>query len=326
MSDYAESSTAAMYARSEDPMSRILRSDADVDMDKLIILNRQASPSPFDVSTVGTLTTAVFSTHKPSTVTKPTTDGTSYPLDDYKGKGKAIATYASSVSATHGSGSDNEIELLRDTALFGVGDWTEDGPGASRVLKGPARSRKRPRRPKHKKPVVIIQQERIDSASEEDNAPTTLQVSRHDNKGRPTLEYKNRGTNNGLDKKYLRQRRNKPQQDELLLAEEGRIDTETTMLPESKDAGISRSRFYLLIAITVAAILTLVVSGIATHYTGKRRMNCTKIIIFAATVLISCFIILAMIVARRALHEALLAGVLEFLVGFALVVEIHDFM
>lgn len=55
-------------------------------------------------------------------------------------------------------------------------------------------------------------------------------------------------------------------------------------------------------------------------------MACTKGIIFSATVLVSCFTVLAMVVARHALQEALLAGLLEFLVGFALVVEIHDFM
>jgi hypothetical protein len=55
-------------------------------------------------------------------------------------------------------------------------------------------------------------------------------------------------------------------------------------------------------------------------------MACTKGIIFAASVLMSCFTILAIVVARHALQTALLAGLLEFLVGFALVVEVHEFM
>jgi hypothetical protein len=64
----------------------------------------------------------------------------------------------------------------------------------------------------------------------------------------------------------------------------------------------------------------------AAHYTGKSRIACTKGIIFAATVIIASLSVTAMVVARRALQEALLAGLLQCLVGFVLVVEIHDFL
>jgi hypothetical protein len=313
LSDIAESSTAVMFSRNDDPMTRVLRSNAELAMDDLINLNRQLSPSPVDVCSSGTLTTAVFSSHEPSTVTKPTSAGTSYPLDDYKGKGKAVATYASSLSADHGSGSDNELDCLQDNMLIGVGHWVPEGPVASRVLRGYARAGKRPRQGRHsrsKKPVVVIQQHYADSASEEDNVPGTHQVS----------------CANSKDRKYLRHRRNNRQSDELLLAEEGRFDTEVALIPEHESGTLSRTRVYFLIALIIATVVTLSLSILAAHYTGKARMNCTKGIIFAATVLISGFIILAMLVARRALHEALLAGVLEFLIGFALLVEIHDFL
>jgi hypothetical protein len=56
------------------------------------------------------------------------------------------------------------------------------------------------------------------------------------------------------------------------------------------------------------------------------RMACTKGIIFSASVLMSFSTIVAMIVARHNLQTALLAGLLEFFVGFSLVVEIHEFM
>lgn len=185
MSDYAESSTAAMYSRNDDPMTLRLRSEGALGIDELIDLNRQRSPPPVDASSAGTLTTTLFSSHKPSTVTKQTSAGTSYPVDGYAGKGKAVATYASSLSATHGSGSDTELEAIRDEALFGVGDWA-DGPAASRTLKGSARARRRPRpvrRLKHKKPVVIIQQDGTGSASDEDNVPAAKQVTRRNGRG-----------------------------------------------------------------------------------------------------------------------------------------------
>ena len=89
---------------------------------------------------------------------------------------------------------------------------------------------------------------------------------------------------------------------------------------------LTRTRLYALISLLSAIALTFALFTFAAHYTGKGRMGCTKGIIFVGTLLISCFTVLAMIVARRSLQEALLAGLLEFLVGFALVVEIHDFM
>ena len=130
--------------------------------------------------------------------------------------------------------------------------------------------------------------------------------------------------------KYFRRRSVKADQNRLALAEEGRV----SQLAESDKPArtpLSRVRFYILIGLLVAIGLTLALSTFAArytaaHYVGKGRMACTKGIIFTATVIISGFSVLAMVVARRALQEALLAGLLQCLVGFALVVEIHDFM
>jgi hypothetical protein len=74
------------------------------------------------------------------------------------------------------------------------------------------------------------------------------------------------------------------------------------------------------------ALSTFAARYSAAHYTGKSRIACTKGIIFAATVIIASLSVTAMVVARRALQEALLAGLLQCLVGFVLVVEIHDFL
>jgi hypothetical protein len=130
--------------------------------------------------------------------------------------------------------------------------------------------------------------------------------------------------------KYFRRRSVKTDQDRLAMAEEGRV----SQLAESDRPActpLSRVRFYILIGLMVAIVLTMALSTFAArytaaHYLGKGRMACTKGIIFTATVVISGLSVLAMVVARRALQEALLAGLLQCLVGFALVVEIHEFM
>jgi hypothetical protein len=73
-------------------------------------------------------------------------------------------------------------------------------------------------------------------------------------------------------------------------------------------------------------LLTVVLSGFGAHTTGKARMSSTKVIVFTATALLSCLTVLAMLIARRAPSEALLAGLLEFSFGFALLIELDDFM
>ncbi|KAF1957028.1 hypothetical protein CC80DRAFT_53555 [Byssothecium circinans] len=309
-SKHAESSTA-VFTRNDDPMTVTLRSEGTVDLDDIVRLNRNASPSHDTPTSLGTLTTTLFSSHKESRGTKPTSAGTSYPIG---GKGKAVATYASSLSATHGSGS--EVEAEKDHAFVGIGDWTA-GASSDAVcppLKGVARTRKRPRHIKHKKPVVIIQHDRPHSdpypaSSEDEELPAVENVSQGCSK----------------ETKYLRRRTTTMAHDRLVLAEEGRA-SQTTAVNRAENQPLSRARLYALITILAIAALTFALSVFAAHYTGRARIACTKGIIFTTTVLMSTYTVLAMIVARRALQEALLAGLLEFFVGFALLVEIREFM
>ncbi|KAF2193737.1 hypothetical protein K469DRAFT_241794 [Zopfia rhizophila CBS 207.26] len=170
-------------ARDEDPFTLALRGSDHIGIDELISLNRNNSLTVACSSAAPT--TSFFSSHKGSSVTKPTSAGTSYPIEG-KGKDKAVATYASSLSATHGSGSDTELEAIRDNALFGVGDWIGDGARTPRMPKGSTRTIKRPRRPKAKKPVVI-QQTRHGSASEEDEGPATEKINHRDGRGKGHL-------------------------------------------------------------------------------------------------------------------------------------------
>jgi hypothetical protein len=159
-------------------MTLRLRSDGPVGIDELINLNQATSTSPVVASSSGTTTVTDFSSRKESITTKPTSAGTSYPVKGYTGKGKATATYASSLSATHGSASEAEAEVdaARDNALVGVGDWMAESSTAAAPLKGSSRPRKRQHaksQPKHKKPpVVIFQRQSTACASSDDECPT----------------------------------------------------------------------------------------------------------------------------------------------------------
>lgn len=308
--EHTDSPTTTMFIRNDDTLTRRLRSEGSVGIGELIHLHQAASPHPVVASSSDTRTTTVFSSRKDSTATKPTSASTSYPVESYAVKGKVVATYPSSLSATQGSASEAEAEIdaARDNFLVGVGDWTADGPIAALPLKGSARARKRQhmnRRPKHKKPVVLIHQSSSGCTLSDDEGSAVAKLETP------------RGSR---ESKYLRCRRNKS--DPLNLAEEGRPSEATTLTSQP----LSPARSYVLISLVVAIVLTFALSTFAAHHTGKMRLACTKGIIFSAAVLMSCLTVVAMVVARRSLQEALLAGVLEFLVGFALVVEIKEFM
>ena len=305
MSDHAESSAAAI-SRNDDLITIALRSEDSIDLDDIVRLARAVSPLHDVPSSLGTLTTTAISTFKESNGTKPTSTATSYPVE---GKGKAVATYESSLSATHGSASEAEAEKEQD--FVGIGGWTGDAP-----LKGTSRARKRRqqtnRRSKQKKPVVIIQHNDPSSTSPKEGECSAVEnITRRSSK----------------ETKYLRRRPTKfEHEDNLTLAEEGRI------MPSSEEVGLaphpplSRTRRNVLVGLCVAAILTFIGSTYGAHHTGRAQMAHTKSIIFSATVILSFLTVVAMVVAKRSLQEALLAGLFESLIGFVLVVEIREFM
>ncbi|CAI6325412.1 unnamed protein product [Periconia digitata] len=303
MNDHDEPSA---ITRNDDLISIALRSDDSFDLDEIVRLTRAVSPLHGGPSTHSTLPSTVLSTFKDSNGTKPTSMGTSYPVE---GKGKAVATYESSISATHGSGSEADAEKEHD--FIGIGDWTGETP-----LKGATRARKlhTTRRSKHKKPVVIIQ----------DHVPdhSTSKNEDHFIAENITSRYGNRET------KYLRRRPTKTDHgDRLNLAEEGRIPRGSIDDTNSAVASsLSPRRRYILFALLVTAVFTLIGSTYGAHHTGKAQIAHTKSIIFSATVVLSLLTVISMVVAKRPLQEALLAGVFESLIGFVLVVEIHEFM
>lgn len=152
-----------LLSRNDDPMTLALRAEGpSFGIEDLVHLNRTAAPSEHDTISLGSTDPEVFSSREQSTATKPTSNGTSYPFVGYsgksKGKGKVGPSYPSSLSATHGSDSDNEA--VQENMIVGIGDWTADDPTTTRPLKGAARARKRckvNRRSKPKKPVIVIQ-------------------------------------------------------------------------------------------------------------------------------------------------------------------------
>lgn len=305
MSDHAESSAAAI-SRNDDLITIALRSEDSFELDDIVRLARAVPPLRDVPSSLGTLTTTAISTFRESSGTKPTSTATSYPIE---GKGKGVLTYESSLSATHGSASEAEAEKEQD--FVGIGDWTGDVP-----LKGASRARKRGNRPnrrsKQKKPVVIIQHEGPSNASPKEEEPSAVEnITRRSSK----------------DTKYLRRRPTKlEQEDNLTLAEEGRVMASSEEVGIVPPPPLSHTRRYVLVGLCVAAVLTVIGSIYGAHHTGRAQIAHTRSIIFSATVILSLLTVVAMVVAKRSLQEALLAGLFESLIGFVLVVEIRDFM
>ncbi|KAF1845006.1 uncharacterized protein K460DRAFT_101571 [Cucurbitaria berberidis CBS 394.84] len=289
-------------------------------MDDIARLDRAMSPAYDTISSIGTSSTAVFSTHDNSTVTKPTTTSTPYHSNVDKGKGKAKVPYASSLSVAYGSGSEAEAQrdTARGNALFAMGDWAAGASVPAEPLKGSARAKRRyrfDRQMKQKKPVVKIihhgnpagtPSEGVTVAGDNDQVVTVAHV------------------NDTSEKRYLRRRVTHHNDDQLRLAEEGQICSAPMHISSRRP--LSLTRISLLIGLTAMMIVTIALSSFGAHHTGKERIACTKGIVFGATVLMACFTVLAMMVARRAVQEALLAGLLETIIGFTLLVELDDFM
>jgi hypothetical protein len=160
MSVHAESSTSAAILRNDDVLSQALRDGNTLDINDIARLNQVASTYHGALSSVGTSSTAVFSPRDESTVTKPTSTGTNY----NKGKGKLNTGYSSSLSGTHGSASEAEVNstTLRRDSLLAMGGWAASELDLPRPLRGAARAKERQqlhRKLKHKKPIVIIEQD-----------------------------------------------------------------------------------------------------------------------------------------------------------------------
>ncbi|KAH3904398.1 hypothetical protein HBI56_232230 [Parastagonospora nodorum] len=320
MSEDAGPSTRATLFRNDDALSQALRDVSSINLGDIVRLNQMAARSGDTASSVATSSTAVFTHREESTVTKPTSTDT-YPrpkAPTAKGKGKLGGSFASSLSGNNGSASEAEVErgALRRNSLFAIGDWADPQPTSSRALKGTIRAKERLQihgTSKRKKPIVVIEQGRhvvkpIRQHNDTDVITTTVASSQ-----------RNAG------KKYLRQRTSHHDDDLTRLAEEGRNQI-ITPAKMATTTSLSRTRVYALGVVGFVMGLTMALAAFGAHSTGKARLSQTKIIVFTATALLACLMVSAMLIARRVLSEALLAGMLQFSFGFALLVELDEFM
>lgn len=348
MSGQAESSTASTILRNDDPLSLALRNGAALDMDDIARLNRAVSPAHDALSSLGTASVAVFTACEESTVTKPTSIGTSHPNNIPKAgdKGKGRASYTSSLSVAHGSGSEAEAQhdaVLRDT-LLAMGDWTAGGSVSADTLKGSARSKRRhhnTQQLKRKKPIVeIIQHEKPASVSSDGDVDTVVTTVHKRDLPRKSSSYawhppgaKSLAADQGLRKRTTQHEDAQgedeasvhvAQADEIRFAEEGRLQPVVEPSPSRK--ALTSTRVYVLVGLIVMMFLTVAVSILGAHHTGKKRIACTKGIVFGTTVLLAGFTVTSMIVARCRLQDALLASLVVIVIGFTFLHELDDFM
>ncbi|KAF2025768.1 hypothetical protein EK21DRAFT_116474 [Setomelanomma holmii] len=314
MASHAELSTAAMLPRDGDEWSNALRSGQGLGIDDILCLHRTTMPSNDDMSSCDSSSATVFSGSEASTVTKPTSAGTSHPAAFYKtkGKGKQKLHYASSLEGAYGSASEAEAirkALCRDS-VAAASNWADQELQSTR-LKGSSKERIRQNNHypgKHKKHVVVIQGTRRRVEHEERAALMAT----------PTASYSGTAT--------VAPHLHGPDLDEhtVGLAEEGQHVT--TVLSELQDKSLSRMRVNVLRGIMVVTALTLLLTAYGVHLMGKSRMPCTRCVVFLGTVAMTCFTVIAMLIARRALSEALLAGLIALVFGFTLLAELKDFM
>lgn len=179
MSEQAAPSVAFIITRNGDPFTLALRNGYDLSNDDLLQLSQASSSAS---TSVGSSPTAVFSSREPSNVTKPTSYGTSYPAHDYNGEGKVDTMYAASLSATHGSESEAEVEYddARCIALLGTGAWssgTQTHGSCLRKLENAKIRSSKIRLSKAlphrlKKPSIVLHQDATSACQDEEQPPT----------------------------------------------------------------------------------------------------------------------------------------------------------
>jgi hypothetical protein len=156
----AERSTAAAFTRDNDPLTIALRCKGTFDFDDLVHLDQARSLISDTAASTSSASTGVFSSHEASSDTKHTSIGTSYPLYDSEGKRRDTVDYSSSLSATHGSGSEAELEMEASQRidLIGTGSWMSDNSTSKSISKDSTgrEPRDRKRNGSRKKPSVAF--------------------------------------------------------------------------------------------------------------------------------------------------------------------------
>ena len=131
-----------MSTGSHDPVISIVAHDDDpwsaLDLNRYHDEDCLSQASSSTTST-GSVPADVFSSHEPTIVTKPTLNGTEYPGYNYRYKDQADVTYATLLSASHGSAS--EVEVERDDAphdsFLHMGGWMSNHQAQDQCLRRP---------------------------------------------------------------------------------------------------------------------------------------------------------------------------------------------
>jgi hypothetical protein len=142
------SSIAAAFTRDNDPLTIALRCKGIFDFDDLVLLDQARSIICDTAASTSSAPTGVFSSREASSDTKHTSICTSYPLYDSEGKRRDTVNYSSSLSATHGSGSEAELEMEASQRidLIGTGSWMSNNSTSKSISKDSTRRRPRDRK------------------------------------------------------------------------------------------------------------------------------------------------------------------------------------
>lgn len=161
----------SIAARNDDPWSAL-------DLNRYHDEDRLSQASSPTTASTGSIPADVFSSHEPTIVTKPTSNGTEYPGYNYKYKDEADVTYATSLSASHGSASEIEVEhddAPHDSFLH-MGGWMSGHESQDHCLRRPkyAKIRLSKDLPYRKKfPIDLHQDERcFTSVDQEIDSPS----------------------------------------------------------------------------------------------------------------------------------------------------------
>ncbi|KAH7093402.1 hypothetical protein FB567DRAFT_173776 [Paraphoma chrysanthemicola] len=312
MADSGEPSNNPSIFRNNNALSLALGVEASLDVANITSLDRITQAPQDALSSTATSSAMIFSTDDDSAMTKPTSASTSRPMVSSapKWKGKQRTGYASSLEGTHGSASETEAmrRFLCKANLTAVGDWATAELHSTRLLRGSARVKDRDpkrHRSKVKKPIFLLgQSAHVPGDDPEPDKLLTLTL--------PTYG----GTLVQSSSDAL---------------EQPRIDGSPCLLEEGRHTSahgkrLSQVRKYIIFGLITLMGCTAITAGYVIHLTGRTRLSCTRCTIFAATVVLASLTIPAMLIARRAMSEALLAGLLELVFGFALVAELKDFV
>ncbi|KAF2091398.1 hypothetical protein K490DRAFT_52621 [Saccharata proteae CBS 121410] len=283
------------YSRDSDAATVVLRTAEDFELTDLLSPTNHSTYAESTGSDSSDELSRVFTASDKSS-TKPTSAGTGYLFDRKDGKGKLVVNEGpSSVTATHGSGSDTELENSQE--LYGIGVWT--GPSfTTKTLP----NIKRVSNYKVKKPPVVVH---------------------HPARSQPPGRVSNHSCFIRSDKsKYLRNRQPTATLDHDLEVQHSVKQQHSEVQPKA----LSTTRITIAFILAFASLIAIGLAVFGVCNTDKKQLGAIKAIIMGATLAVVVFTFALMIVALRDLLEILVALMLELLISAIPLFHIHDLL